>query len=214
MSDRSTVERPAAARRSAQMSINNLTFLVGVGAIVATVVGGSCSTNVRIGELHAEIRDVRAEIRSVRAEVGSVRAEVGGVRTEVGGVRTELGAQVGGVRTELGAQIDGVRTELGAQVDDSRAELGAQVGGLRAEVGAEIRDVHTEIRDVRARVEALEDSTAASFATVHRQLAAVAVCMLEIRSLVGGGNPDRGGPSTACDSAIRAILAPSAPTGR
>lgn len=149
MSDRSTVERPTAARRSAEMSINNLTFLVGVGAIVATVVGGSCSTNVRIGELHAEIRDVRAEIRDVRAEVGGVRAVVG------------------------------------------------------AETG-----------DLRARVEALEDSTAASFATVHRQLAAVAVCMLEIRSLVGGDNPDRGGPSTACDSAIRAILAPSAPTGR
>ena len=174
MSDRSTVERPAAARRSAEMSINNLTFLVGVGAIVATVVGGSCSTNVRIGELHAEIRDVRAEIRDVRAEVGGVRAEIRDVRAEVGGVRTELGAQV---------------------------------GGLRAEVGG-------EIRGVRARVEALEDSTAASFATVHRQLAAVAVCMLEIRSLVGGDNPDRGGPSTACDSAIRAILAPSAPTGR
>ena len=186
MSDRSTVERPAAAlRRSAETSINNLTFLLGVGAIVATVVGGSCSTNVRIGELHAEIRDVRAEIRDVRAEVG-------------------------GVRTELGMQIGGVRTELGAQVDDSRA----QVGGLRAEVGAEIRDVRAEIRGVRARVEALEDSTAASFATVHRQLAAVAVCMLEIRSLVGGDNPDRGGASTACDSAVRAILAPSAPNGR
>ena len=146
MSDRSTVERPAAAlRRGAEMSINNITFLVGVGAIVATVVGGSCSTNVRIGELHAEIRDVRAEIRDVRAET---------------------------------------------------------------------RDVRAEIHDVRARVAALEDSIAASFATVHRQLAAVAVCMLEIRSLVGGDNADRGGPSAACDSAIRAILAPSAPTGR
>ena len=174
------------------MSINNLTFLLGVGAIVATVVGGSCSTNVRIGELQAEIRDVRAEIRDLRAEVRDVRAEVRGVRTE------------------LGVQIGGVRTELGAQVDDSRA----QVGGLRAEVGAEIRDVRAEVRGVRARVEALEDSTAASFATVHRQLAAVAVCMLEIRSLVGVDDPDRGGASTACDSAVRAILAPSAPTGR
>ena len=201
MSDRSTVERPAAAlRRNAEMSINNLTFLLGVGAIVATVVGGSCSTNVRIGELHAEIRDVRAEVGGVRTELGM----------QIGGVRTELGMQIGGVRTELGMQIGGVRTELGAQVDDSRA----QVGGLRAEVGAEIRDVRAEVRGVRARVEALEDSTAASFATVHRQLSAVAVCMLEIRSLVGGDDPDRGGASTACDSAVRAILAPSAPTGR
>lgn len=149
MSDQSTVERPAAARRGADMSMNHLTFLLGVGAIVATVVGGSCSTNARIGELHAAIRDVRAEIHDVRAEIRDVRAVVD------------------------------------------------------AETG-----------DLRTRVEAHEDSTAASFATVHRQLAAVAVCMLEIRSLVGGSNPDRGGASTACDSAIRAILAPSASTGR
>ena len=138
MSDRSTVERPAATtRRNAEVSINHLTFLLGVGAIVAAVVGGSCSTNARIGDLRAEIGTLRAEIQNLRAE----------------------------------------------------------------------------IRDVRAQVEALEDSTAASFATVHRQLAAVAVCIIELRNLVGGGEADGGGASTACDSAVRAILAPSAPTG-
>ena len=145
MSDRSTLEPSAAApRRSAAMSVDNFTFLLGIGAIIATVVGGSCSTNTRIGELHAEIRDVRTEIRDVRTE---------------------------------------------------------------------IRDVRAEIRDVGARVGRLEDSTAASFAAVRRQLGAVAVCILEIRSLVGGDNSDRGGASTACDAAVRAILAPSAPTG-
>ena len=160
MSDRSTVEQPAATlRRSTEMSIDNLTFLLGVGAIVAAVGGGSCSTNARIRDMHTEMRDVRAE--------------VGGLRMEVG----------------------------------------AQVGGLRAETGAEMRDVRAEIRDARARVEALEDSTAAAFATIHRQLAAVAVCMLEIRSLVGDDDSSRGGASTACDSAISAILAPTAPTG-
>ncbi len=142
MSDRATVEPLAVSpSRSTEMSINNLTFLLGVGAIVAAVVGGSCSTNARIGDLHAEIRDVRAEIRDVRAEV---RGEIDGVRVRVG---------------------------------------------------------------------ALEDSTAASFATVHQQLGAVAVCILEIRNLVGGDNAGRGPASTACDSALRAILAPSAPTG-
>ena len=155
--DRSTVEQSAATlRRGADMSMNHLTFLLGVGAIVATVVGGSCSTNARIGELHTAIRDVRAEIHDVRADIRDVRAEI----------------------------------------RDVRAVVDAETG------------------DLRTRVEAHENSTAASFATVHRQLAAVAVCMLEIRSLVGGGNSDRGGASTACDSAIRAILAPSAPTGR
>ena len=166
MSERSTVERPAAApARNAATSIDNLTFLLGVGAIVAAVVGGSCSTNARIGDVRAEIRDLRAEIQNLRAE-------------------------------------------FGAEIQNLRAEFGAEIQNLRAE----IRDVRVEIRDVRARVEALEDSTAASFATVHRQLAAVAVCMLELRNLVGG-EADGGGASTACDSALRAILAPSAPTG-
>ena len=154
----------AAAGRNGAMSNSNLTFLLGV-AIVATVVGGSCSTNARIGELHAEIRDVRTEIGDVRTEIGDVRTGVG-----------------------------------------------AQVGGLRAEIRAEIRDVRAEVRNVRAQVEALEDSTAASLATVRRQLAALAVCMLDIRNLIGG-DADGGRASTACDSALRAILAPSAATG-
>ena len=161
MSERSTVERPAAApARNAATSIDNLTFLLGVGAIVAAVVGGSCSTNARIGD--------------VRAEVGALRAEFGGLRAEFGGLRAEF-------------------------------------GGLRAEFGREIRDIRAEIRDLRARVESLEDSTAASFATVHRQLAAVAVCMLELRNLVGDDGAGRSRASTACDSALQAILASTAP---
>ena len=162
MSERSTVERPAAAPvRNAATSIDNLTFLVGVGAIVAAVVGGSCSTNARIGD--------------VRAEVGTLRAEFGGLRQEVGTLRAEF-------------------------------------GGLRQEFGEEFPDLHAEIHEVRAAVESLEDSTAASFATVHRQLAAVAVCMLELRNLVvGGDGAGRGRASTACDSALQAILASTAP---
>ena len=155
LSERSTVERPAAAPvRNAATSIDNLTFLLGVGAIVAAVVGGSCSTNARIGDLRAEIRDLHAEIRDLHAEIRDVRAEIRDVRAEVSG------------------RIDGVRVWIGA----------------------------------------LEDSTAASFATVHRQLAAVAVCMLELRNLVvGGDGAGRGRASTACDSALQAILASAAP---
>ena len=182
MSERSTVERPAAAPvRNAATPIDNLTFLLGVGAIVAAVVGGSCSTNARIG-------DVRAEVGTLRAEVGTLRGEFGGLRQEVDGLRGE----VGGLRRE----VDGLRQE---------------VGGLRQEVGEEIRDLRAEIRGVRARVEALEDSTAASFATVHRQLAAVAVCMLELRNLGGGDGAGRGRASTACDSAVQAPLASATP---
>ena len=131
MSDQSTAERKAAARRLAPgTSIDNLTFLLGVGAIVAALVGGSCSTNARIGDLHTQVQGVRAEIR-----------------------------------------------------------------------------------DVRARVERLEDSTAVSFATVHRQLGAVAVCLLDLRNMVGDSGA-AGRVPTACDDAIQAILTPSAPAGR
>ena len=149
MSDRSTAERPAeAAGRRAGMLKDDLILLVGIGAIV---VGGSCSTNARIG-------DLRDNVETLRAEVG-----------------------------------------------DLRAEVGAEIRHLRTEVGA-------EIRDVRGQVENLEDSTAASFAAVRGQLGAVAVCVLEIRNLVGGGRQDGGRASTACDDALSAILAPSPPS--
>ena len=149
MSDRSTAERPAeAAGRRAGMLKDDLILLVGIGAIV---VGGSCSTNARVGDLRDEVTEVRAEIHNLRAEVG------------------------------------------------------AEIRHLRTEVGA-------EIRDVRARVENLEDSTAASFAAVRGQLGAMAVCVLEIRNLVGGGRQDGGRVSTTCDDALSAILAPSPPS--
>ena len=179
MSDQSTVERkPASRGLGPGTSIDNLTFLLGVGAIVAALVGGSCSTNARIGDLHTEVQGVREEIQGVRGEIQGVRGEIQGVREEI---RTETR----GVRAELRTEIQGVRAELRA-----------------------------EIRDVRARVESLEDSTAVSFATVHRQLGAVAVCLLDLRNIVVGDSGAAGRVPTACDDAIQVILTPSAPTGR
>ena len=172
MSDQSTVERkPASRGLGPGMSIDNLTFLLGVGAIVAALVGGSCSTNARIGDLHTEVQGVREEIQGVRGEIQGVREEI---RTETRGVRAELRTEIQGVRAEIRA----------------------------------------EIRDVRARVESLEDSTAVSFATVHRQLGAVAVCLLDLRNIVVGDSGAAGRVPTACDDAIQVILTPSAPAGR
>ena len=172
MSDQSTVERkPASRGLGPGTSIDNLTFLLGVGAIVAALVGGSCSTNARIGDLHTEVQGVREEIQGVRGEIQGVREEI---RTETRGVRAELRTEIQGVRAELRA----------------------------------------EIRDVRARVESLEDSTAVSFATVHRQLGAVAVCLLDLRNIVVGDSGAAGRVPTACDDAIQVILTPSAPAGR
>ncbi len=146
MSERPKTDGPA-PRPGAGTSINELTFLIGVGAIVATVIGGSCSTNARIADMRSDMRDLRAHVDN---QIGSLRAEV-------------------------------------------RAE----VGSLRAEVGS------------------LRDSTNASFATVHRQLGAVAVCLLELRNLViAGDGGDREHASTACDTALEAILSSPATTDR
>ena len=193
MSDQSTAERKAAAQRPGPgTSIDNLTFLLGVGAIVAALVGGSCSTNARIGDLHTEIRGVRDEIRGVRDET---RTEIRGVRDEIRGVRDETRTEIQGVRDEIRTEIQGVRDEIRTEIQGVRAELRA------------------EIRDVGARVERLENSTAVSFATVHRQLGAVAVCLLDLRNIVGDSGA-AGRVPTACDDAIQAILTPSAPAGR
>ena len=194
MSDQSTVERkPASRGLGPGTSIDNLTFLLGVGAIVAALVGGSCSTNAQIGDLHTEVQGVREEIQGVRGEI----------RTETQGVRGELRTEIQGVRGELRTGIQNVRTELSTGIQNVRAELSTG-----------IQDVRAEIRDVRARVESLEDSTAVSFATVHRQLGAVAVCLLDLRNIVVGDSGAAGRVPTACDDAIQVILTPSPPAGR
>ena len=194
MSDQSTAERKAAARGLGPgTSIDNLTFLLGVGAIVAALVGGSCSTNARIGDLHTEIQDVRSDIQGIRDET---RTEFQGVRDEIQGIRDETRAEFQGIRDETRAEFQGVRDALRTEIQGVRAELRA------------------EIRDVRTRVERLEDSNAVSFATVHRQLGAVAVCLLDLRNIVVGDSGAASRVPTACDDAIQVILTPSAPAGR
>ena len=125
-----------------------------------------------------------------------------------------IGAIVVGGSCSTNARIGNLRDE----VETLRADVRADIHNLRAEVGAEIRHLRTEvgaeIGAVRARVENLEDSTAASFAAVRGQLGAMAVCVLEIRNLVGGGRQDDGRVSTTCDDALSAILAPSPPAGQ
>lgn len=58
----------------------------------------------------------------------------------------------------------------------------------------------------------MEKATAASFASVRRQLGAVALCLSEIRNVLGAAEQDREHVAATCDSAVRAILTP-APDG-
>ena len=67
---------------------------LGVGAICATIVGTSCSTNGRFDDLHADMIDLREELRSqiqsVRVEIQDVRDEIQSVRVEIQDVRDEI----------------------------------------------------------------------------------------------------------------------------
>ena len=51
----------------------NMTTLIGVGAIVAAIAGGTCSTNARIGDVNARIDGVNVRIDAL--DVG-VRADL------------------------------------------------------------------------------------------------------------------------------------------
>lgn len=52
---------------------DRITILVAGGAISATLGMGSCSTNMRIGDLNARIDDVNARIGDVQADVRELR---------------------------------------------------------------------------------------------------------------------------------------------
>ncbi len=136
MSDHATADRSATpAWYRAETSIHNLTFLIGIGAIIATLIGGSCSTSALLGDLRTEVRDLRTGMRDLRTGMQDLRTEMQDLRTEMQDLRTEM----------------------------------------------------------------------------QRQLSAVAVCMLELRNLVVRGDGAAAGEaSSACDSVLRAILAPSA----
>lgn len=54
-----------------------LTFLLGVGVIIATVVGTTCYTNAHLDELRDEIAAMHAEITTFIAELRDGRLEVG-----------------------------------------------------------------------------------------------------------------------------------------
>ena len=47
----------------------NVAILLGAGAIVAAVTGGSCSTNARIDDMNARIDDMNARIDDMNARI-------------------------------------------------------------------------------------------------------------------------------------------------
>ena len=55
---------------------DRITILLSVAALCATIIGTSCSTNARIGDMNARIGDVNARIDDMHARIDDVHANV------------------------------------------------------------------------------------------------------------------------------------------
>ena len=55
-------------------SADRISCFIGVGAIVATLGVGTCSTNARFNDVDARIDDVNARIDSIRTDIRELRA--------------------------------------------------------------------------------------------------------------------------------------------
>ena len=108
---------------------DRITILLSVGALCATIIGTTCSTNARIGDLDARIDDVNANVNAriddfrddFNARIDDLRADVA---TRIGDLRADVAAQF----ADVNARIDGLRHDVrepraGAiEIDADRAE--------------------------------------------------------------------------------------------
>ena len=102
-----------------------------MAAFCVTIVGTSCSTSARIGDLGARIDDVNANLS---ARIDDVNANLS-ARIDAGDA--SLSARIDDLRVEVAAQVEAVN----ARIDDLSASLNARMDGLER-----------DIRDLRAIV--------------------------------------------------------------
>ena len=55
-------------------SADRISYFIGVGAIVATLGVGTCSTNARFNDMNARIGDVNARIDDIQTDIRELRA--------------------------------------------------------------------------------------------------------------------------------------------
>ena len=76
---------------------DRLTVMATGAAVAVSIVGGSCSTNARIGDTRAAIRELRLDMRAehdmLRAEHDSLRGEIRGLADRVRAIEISLGGQ-------------------------------------------------------------------------------------------------------------------------
>ena len=110
---------------------DRITILLSVAALCVTIIGTSCSTNARIGDLSARVDALGASL-SARIDAGDA----------------SLGARIDAGDASLNARIDALDASLNARIDDLRAEVAAQFAAVNARIDAVDRD----IRELRALV--------------------------------------------------------------
>ena len=81
---------------------DRLTVMATGAAVAVSIVGGSCSTNARIGDIQAAMRELRLDMR---AEHDTLRADM---RAEHNTMRAEHDA----IRADMRAEHDAIRVEI------------------------------------------------------------------------------------------------------
>ena len=80
---------------------DRITILLSVAALCATIIGTSCSTNARIGDVNARIDDVHA---NVNARIDDVNARIDDVNARIDGLSEDI-------RELRAIVIDAVKTD-------------------------------------------------------------------------------------------------------
>ena len=89
---------------------DRITILLAVAALCGTIIGTSCSTNARIGDMNARIGDMNARFDDVNTRIGDVNTRV-----------DTLTANVNARFDDVNARIDNLRRELLADIRELRA---------------------------------------------------------------------------------------------
>ncbi len=94
---------------------DRITILLSVAALCVTLIGTTCSTNARIGDMNARIDDMNARIDDLRAEFA---AQIAGLNARIDELRHEVREDVREIREDVreirAIVIDALRGEAPA----------------------------------------------------------------------------------------------------
>ena len=106
------------------MTVADRLTVVATGAAVAvSIVGGSCSTNARIGDIQTAIRELRLDMRAEHDRIrADMRAQHDRIRADMRAEHDTMRAEHDAIRMEIG-QVDervrGIEIDLGGQSGDT-----------------------------------------------------------------------------------------------